>query len=282
MQDNVDGHSLAIIEHFRKAFTTEVCATPCMNRIPFKPLPKDDVAQLEIEVSMDELKATVFSLAGDKAPGPDGFPMCFFQRFWSMLSMELPAMCFSLTISNVVNRGNFVGFQVGQNGAIISHLQYVDDTLNFTEAKKEYIEYIGRFMRCCKVTLGLKVNITKTSLVGVNCSGSLAEELSMTLGCKVEKFLIMYLGLPIYDSRFPISVWDRVIQRAQTKLDLWKTNYLSLGGRVTLVKSCFINLPIYQMSHLKMPASVIKKTEKMMHSYLWGSFEENRKYHLLR
>ncbi|KAL4183096.1 hypothetical protein AMTRI_Chr11g96490 [Amborella trichopoda] len=181
------------------------------------------MTQLEAEVSLEELKVVVFFLDGDKAPRP----------------------CFSLMINNVVNRGNFIGFHVGREGPTVSHLQYADDTLIFLEAKKEYIEFIGRFLQCCEAVMGLKVNIAKTSVVGVNWDSGVAEELAMTLGCKVHLFPLMYLGLPISDFRFPIAVWDKVLQCAETKLDLWKPKYLSFGGRVTLVKSRLSNLPIY-------------------------------------
>ncbi|KAL4204984.1 hypothetical protein AMTRI_Chr01g134930 [Amborella trichopoda] len=198
VQDDLDARNLAIVEHFRKAFLSDIFATSRLDRIPFKTLSVEVVADLVLEVSMEEMKAVVFSLSGDKAPGPDGDPL-------SPFLFTIYAECFSLMITNVVNNGRLTGFSVGHNGPVISH---VDDTLIFMEAKKDYIEYLGNFLRCCEVVLGLKVNISKTSLVGVNCNGGLVEDLAQVLGCKVEQFPITYLGLPISDSRLPISVWD--------------------------------------------------------------------------
>lgn len=40
-----------------------------------------DKASLISPVTMEELKRVVFALKGDGAPGPDGFPNFFFQRF---------------------------------------------------------------------------------------------------------------------------------------------------------------------------------------------------------
>lgn len=39
----------------------------------------------------EEVRLAVFSVAGDKAPGPDGFPMAFFQYFWGMLKEDVMA-----------------------------------------------------------------------------------------------------------------------------------------------------------------------------------------------
>lgn len=36
-----------------------------------------------------EVKETVFELGDDKVPGPDGFPIVFFQKFWEHVKGEL-------------------------------------------------------------------------------------------------------------------------------------------------------------------------------------------------
>lgn len=39
--------------------------------------------------SMEEIKQATFQLEGDKAPGPDGFNLIFFQVFWDTLKVDL-------------------------------------------------------------------------------------------------------------------------------------------------------------------------------------------------
>ncbi len=39
--------------------------------------------------SPEEIKAAVFQLGGDKAPGPDGFPLSFYQAFWEVLKEDV-------------------------------------------------------------------------------------------------------------------------------------------------------------------------------------------------
>lgn len=41
-----------------------------------------DLLHLEQPFRLEEIKEAVFNLGGDKAPGPDGFPMQFFKTFW--------------------------------------------------------------------------------------------------------------------------------------------------------------------------------------------------------
>ena len=56
-----------------------------MNGIPFKMLSSAQRRTLEERFSKEEIRSAVFYLGGDCAPGPDGFPIIFFQLFWDML-----------------------------------------------------------------------------------------------------------------------------------------------------------------------------------------------------
>ncbi len=44
---------------------------------------------LTIPFTEIEIKKATFQLGADKAPGPDGFSMVFFQRFWEMIKSDL-------------------------------------------------------------------------------------------------------------------------------------------------------------------------------------------------
>ncbi|OAY83008.1 LINE-1 retrotransposable element ORF2 protein [Ananas comosus] len=48
-----------------------------------------DLSSLSHPFAMDEVKTSIFSCAPDKAPGPDGFPLMFFQRFWHTLKDDI-------------------------------------------------------------------------------------------------------------------------------------------------------------------------------------------------
>ncbi|XP_011620659.1 uncharacterized protein LOC105420097 [Amborella trichopoda] len=104
--DDGEGMSHAIINYFHRAFTSEVSCTPRLSRVGFKVLPPHLSSILDRDVSLEELKKTVFALPGDKAPGPDGFPLIFFHQFWNLISSELLEM-----IRRFLRSGNlFKGF----------------------------------------------------------------------------------------------------------------------------------------------------------------------------
>lgn len=46
------------------------------------------------------------------------------------------------------------------------------------------------------------------------------------------------------------------MERSEKKLSMWKSQYLSLGGRLTLIKSVVDGIPTYMMSLFPIPKSI--------------------------
>lgn len=65
--------------------------------------------------------------------------------------------------------------------------------------------------------------------------------------------------------------------RVKKKLAIWNRKYLSIAGRVTLLKSTLSNLPIYFMTLFQIPVPAAKSIEKIQGQFLWGGSENNKK-----
>jgi hypothetical protein len=48
-----------------------------------------DLSALEIPFTQEEIKSTIDSMPGDKAPGPDGFTRAFFKHCWDIIQQDL-------------------------------------------------------------------------------------------------------------------------------------------------------------------------------------------------
>ncbi|KAL5555894.1 hypothetical protein UlMin_038130 [Ulmus minor] len=57
----------------------------------------------------DEVKAAVFGMHPTKAPGFDGMPALFFQKYWQFLGQDVTRTCLGLLNSNCDNQSSFVG-----------------------------------------------------------------------------------------------------------------------------------------------------------------------------
>ncbi|RVW42045.1 Transposon TX1 uncharacterized 149 kDa protein [Vitis vinifera] len=94
----------------------------------------------------------------------------------------------------------------------------------------------------------------KSELIPVGRVESM-DDLAGEFGCSLGSLPTTYLGMPLGASFKSVTVWDGVEERFRRRLSMWKRQYLSKGGRATLIRSTLSNLPIYLMSLLCLPSS---------------------------
>ena len=70
-------------------------------------------------------------------------------------------------------------------------------------------------------------------------------------------------------------------RESEERLALWKRQYISKDGRIILIKSTMISVPIYQMSLFRMPKVVVRRLEKLQRDLLWGGGNLERKTNLV-
>lgn len=72
------------------------------------------------------------------------------------------------------------------------------------------------------------------------------------------------------------NFWVPVLERCRKRLARWKANYLSFGGRITLIKATLSSLPIYYLSSFKIPEGVAAKIERLQSHFLRKGQEESK------
>ena len=144
----------------------------------------------------------------------------------------------------------------------ISHLLYADDTIIFCEAKEDQLLYLSWILLWFEASTGLKINLDKSELIPVGAVNNL-DALTAKLGCWTRHLPTTYLGLPLGATHKSVATWESIEERMHKRLALWKRNYISKGGRITLIKSTFSSLPLYQMSLVRMSVAIVKRLEKL-------------------
>nr|GFC30000.1 RNA-directed DNA polymerase, eukaryota [Tanacetum cinerariifolium] len=74
-----------------------------------------------------------------------------------------------------------------------------------------------------------------------------------------------------------ITSWDDVISKVSSRLSKWKLNLLSIGGRLSLLKSVLTSIPLYHMSIFKVPISVLNHLESIRQNFIYGVDGSDRK-----
>ncbi|RVW14147.1 putative ribonuclease H protein [Vitis vinifera] len=222
----------------------------------------------------------------------NGTPTDFFSTFRGLrqgdpLSPYLFVLimeAFSSLISRAEENGFIRGFKAtgrSGEGVLVSYLLFADHTFLFCEDNRDRLIFWKWVVIYFEVVSSLKINLQKNEIILV---GGVEEvyRAAAVFGCKVENLPTNYLGLPLGASHKSCRVWDGVEERFKRKLATWKKQYLSKGGRLTLIKSTLSNLLIYFMSLFVIPRKVRLRLKKIQREFLWGDMEEKRKIHLVR
>ncbi|KAJ9671271.1 hypothetical protein PVL29_027318 [Vitis rotundifolia] len=155
------------------------------------------------------------------------------------------------------------GFLVGRDRTRVSMLQFADDTIFFSKASLEHLQNLKFILLVFGQVSGLKINLEKSSISGINIGSELLSNLALVFECRVSDWPLSYLGLPLGGNPKTIGFWDPVVERISRRLDGWKKAFLSLGGRITLIQSCLSHIPSYFLSLFKISSSIASKIEKM-------------------
>ena len=80
-----------IIDYFQNIYSNNRRVKPSVDNLQFSTISREAAIWLEEEFQEEEVRTAVFNLASDKALGPDGFPISFFQKHWDLLKAEIMA-----------------------------------------------------------------------------------------------------------------------------------------------------------------------------------------------
>ncbi|GKC57754.1 RNA-directed DNA polymerase, eukaryota, reverse transcriptase zinc-binding domain protein [Tanacetum coccineum] len=75
---------------------------------------------------------------------------------------------------------------------------------------------------------------------------------------------------PVGGSMSRVHAWNEVIDRVKNRLSKWKMKTLSIGGRLTLLKSVLGSIPIFHMSIYRAPLSVLRTLESIRSKFFKG------------
>ena len=141
--------------------------------------------------------------------------------------------------------------------------------------------YLSWLLMWFDATSGLKVNFAKSEIIPVERVDNV-EALALEIGCKIGVLPSFYLSLSLGAHHNSVTIWDNIEERFQKKLALWKRQYISKGGRLTLLRSTLSRLPICHMSLFRLPRRVKLRLEHIQRYFLWGEGSLDKKPHLVK
>ena len=124
----------------------------------------------------------------------------------------LAADGFNILMKSVSDNTLFTSYKVGNSEpVVVSHLLFADDTLILGEKSWANIRAMRAVLFLFEALFGLKVNYSKSQLVGVNVPPLLVIEAAMVLNCKIRTIPFMYLGRPIGGNARHVAFWEPLL-----------------------------------------------------------------------
>ncbi|XP_077223456.1 uncharacterized protein LOC143857069 [Tasmannia lanceolata] len=250
-----EGVSAAVVDFFSSLYSFDNISRPLPEEVEFNSLSLEECSKLERPFEIEEIEKGVFSLAKDKAPGLDGFCLAFFQACWSVVKNDILRF-----------------FREFHEGMSLDR----DDTLLFCAPDIVKIMNLKATLRCYELITGQRSNFQKSRLYALNISAKEACNFAKILGFKLDSLPSSYLGLPLGVGRLNKSLWDPIVERIERRLETWKRNLVSKGGRLTLVKSVLDNILVYYLSLFKFPVNVSLRIEQIQRRFLWSGSDDKK------
>nr|GFB19691.1 RNA-directed DNA polymerase, eukaryota, reverse transcriptase zinc-binding domain protein [Tanacetum cinerariifolium] len=127
----------------------------------------------------------------------------------------------------------------------LSHMFYADDAVFVGQWSDSNIDRIVHVLECFHRALGLRINMSKSKFMGIAMDVDRVEQAALKIGCVILKAPFSYLGS--------------------------KMKTLSIGRRLTLLKSVLGSIPIYHMSIFKVPMKVLHRMESIRSHFFNGT-----------
>lgn len=89
----------------------------------------------------------------------------------------------------------------------------------------------------------------------------------------------VYLGMPSAFHRGKCKEFKCVLNRVWSKLQGWKQNYFSIGGKEVLIKSIVQAIPTYAMGCFRLSKGILSKIYALCAKFWWGSTKQKHRIH---
>ena len=167
-------------------------------------------------------------------------------------------------------------------GPSFSHLFFADDLVLFAKVDQKNCQSVKEVLECFCDLSGQKISLHKSkAYFSPNVSFEQRNVLCSILGIASTPNLGKYLGFPIIHSGSSAHDFDFVVEKIQSKLAGWKSNLLSMAGRVILAQTVTFFMPFYVMQGVLLPTKISKSIYQINRNLIWGSTDIRKKLHLV-
>nr|GEU48147.1 RNA-directed DNA polymerase, eukaryota [Tanacetum cinerariifolium] len=183
-----------------------------------------------------------------------------------------------VSLQRIIDRGLFDPIYIGNDNTIpISRLFYADDAMFIGKWTCSNVNALIMMLHWFFLVSGLKMNVHKSNIYGAGMRLSDIKQMADRFGCISNNLPFTYLGVKAGANMKWITSCSDVVTKVSDKLSSWKAKTLSVGGRLTLIKSVLGAIPTYYMSLFKVPKGILSHLERLRNNFFLGADIDDRK-----
>jgi hypothetical protein len=146
---------------------------------------------------------------------------------------------------------------------------YADDVVIFFHPHETELRAIHAILALFGEASGLRTNFAKCSVTPIACSEEVAQRAATGMECQLASFPVKYLGIPLSTRRLTAAALQPLVDKIADRLPLWKSAMMTKAGRLTLVKSVLMAIPLHQIIVLGLNKKTLKQIQRIARSFIW-------------
>jgi hypothetical protein len=182
----------------------------------------------------------------------------------------------SLLLTKSFNELKISGIKVSKFIKIV-HLMFVDDVLLLSNADLAEWSVIQDVLLCFCSASGLSINLSKSSVYywGLSETELLSFKASLPYTFFDLREGFRYLGFQLKLGAYTPADWQWLVNLFERKIAFWCNKWLSIGGRLILVKSVLESLAVFWMTLVKIPKKILNTLRRLASNFLWNGHGKN-------
>lgn len=152
----------------------------------------------------------------------------------------------------------------------LTHLSFADDIMVFTDGRVRSIERIVDVFDYFAKISGLRISMEKSTIYYAGISEEEREELINQFQFASGKLPVRYLGLPLRTRQMRAADYQVFIEKIKIRISLWTKRFLSMAGRLQLIRSVLMSIVNFWMTGFKLPSQCIKEINSLCSAFLWS------------
>ncbi|GJW91293.1 putative gag-pol polyprotein [Tanacetum coccineum] len=294
----------AFVKHYNKFLGAEGVSNPLDAHDLFIRVLDNSKADCMVrDVTDDKIKSVVFSMGDDRVSGPDGFTAAFFKKVGDVvggditcairdfLSNELmrnyhrrrspPRCAFKVDIQKAYDTVDWkfletilvgFGFHLKMVQWIMVCVSGASYCISVNGNVHGYVSSVSVIMDALeefKQVSGLVPSIPKSTAYFCNVPNAIKASILNSMPFAEGVLPVRYLGVPLISSRLLFRDCKILVEKLESRVNDWRNKFLSLAGRLQLIRSVLSSMHIYWASVFILPSRIVHDLEQLMRGFLW-------------